>query len=146
MRIMDEKHCRVNNMKYSEIELPSNKIFGVFFAAVFGVLCGYFYWSGSARLGIAMAVVSAVLTVVAMVRPVWLLPLNTLWMRFGWLLGAIVSPLVLGILFFLLFTPLALMMRLSGRDELRIKKQSTGTHWKPRQPGELSADSFKNQF
>ena len=133
-------------MKYSEIELPSNKKFGMFFAAVFLALCGYFYWTGSVHLSIAMAVVSVVLALIAIIRPVWLLPLNTLWMRFGWLLGAIVSPLVLGMLFFLLFTPLALMMRLFGRDELRIRKQSSGTHWKPRQPGELSAGSFKNQF
>lgn len=133
-------------MTYSQIELPSNRKFGIFFAAIFLALCGYFYWSGSIRLSAVSAALSLVLATTALARPAWLLPLNTLWMRFGWLLGVIVSPLVLGMMFFLLFTPLALVMRLFGRDELRIRKQTAGTYWRPRQPGALSADSFKNQF
>ena len=50
-----------------------------------------------------------------------LLPLNKLWMKFGILLGMIISPIIMGIIFFVIFTPIAILMRLSGRDELRLR-------------------------
>ena len=74
-----------------------------------------------------------------------LLPLNKLWMRFGLLLGMIVSPIVLGVIFFGLFTPIAMLMRLSGRDELRLKFTQKTSHWISR--GEpIKPESFKHQF
>jgi len=66
-------------------------------------------------------------------------------MRFGILLGRIVSPIVLGIIFFGLFTPIAILMRLIGRDELRLKYTQRQTHWIPRSES-IKAESFKHQF
>ena len=66
-------------------------------------------------------------------------------MRFGLLLGIIVSPIVLGIIFFGLFTPIAMLMRMSGRDELRLKSVQKTSHWIKR--GEpIKSGSFKHQF
>ena len=82
---------------------------------------------------------------VTLVKSDALLPLNKLWMRFGLLLGMIVSPIVLGIIFFGLFTPIAILMRLSGRDELRLKFNQKASHWILR--GEpIKSESFKHQF
>ena len=82
---------------------------------------------------------------VTLVKSDALLPLNKLWMRFGLLLGMIVSPIVLGIIFFGLFTPIAMLMRLSGRDELRLKFTQKACHWISR--GEpIKSESFKQQF
>ena len=74
-----------------------------------------------------------------------LLPLNKLWMQFGLLLGMIVSPIILGLIFFGLFTPIAMLMRISGRDELRLKLTEKASHWISR--GEpIKSESFKQQF
>jgi hypothetical protein len=74
-----------------------------------------------------------------------LLPLNKLWMKFGLLLGMIVSPIVLGIIFFGLFTPIAMLMRLSGRDELKVKFSQKPSHWISRNEP-IKSESFKHQF
>ena len=74
-----------------------------------------------------------------------LLPLNKLWMRFGFLIGMIVSPIILGIIFFGLFTPIALIMKLSGRDELKLKLKKKPNHWISRSEL-IKSESFKQQF
>jgi hypothetical protein len=74
-----------------------------------------------------------------------LLPFNKLWMCFGLLLGTIVSPIILGLIFFILFTPIAFIMRLYGRDELRLKLKKKSSHWIKRDVS-VQTESFKNQF
>ena len=132
-------------MKFSEVELPSNKKFGFFFTFIFGLATLYFYVTGSMSPAYTMAAVSVIFLVVTVVKDDILLPLNKLWMRFGLLIGMIVSPIVLGIIFFGLFTPIAFVMRLSGRDELRLKFNKKLSNWISRSEPILS-DSFKNQF
>jgi hypothetical protein len=132
-------------MKFSEVELPSNKKFGFFFTIVFVIATGYFYTNGSFSLASVFASVAATFFGISVVKADALLYLNQLWMRFGLLLGMIISPIVLGIIFFGLFTPLALLMRLSGRDELRLKFKNKTSHWISRSEP-IQADSFKNQF
>ncbi len=56
------------------------------------------------------------------------------------------SPIVLGIIFFLLFTPISLIMKLIGRDELRLKFKQRPSHWKPRDTETSQPGAFKNQF
>jgi hypothetical protein len=68
-----------------------------------------------------------------------LLPLNKLWVRLGQLIGAIISPIVLGIIFFGIVSPYALVMRLFGRDELRLKLGKQKSYWKSR-------EQFTNQI
>ena len=74
-----------------------------------------------------------------------LLPFNKLWMRLGFFLGKIISPIILGIIFFFIFTPIAYGMRIFNRDELNLKFGEKISHWKNR-----SKDNqpilFKNQF
>jgi hypothetical protein len=132
-------------MKFSEVELPSNRKFGFFFTFVFGLVTTYFYVSESISWAYSMALVSLIFLVVTIRKADVLLPLNKLWMRFGLLIGMIVSPIVLGVIFFGLFTPYALIMRMSGRDELRIKFKSKASHWISRSEP-IQSDSFKNQF
>ena len=75
-----------------------------------------------------------------------LLPLNKLWMSLGLLLGMIVSPIVLGIIFFGMFTPISQLMKLFGRDELRLKLKNRGSHWRLKELTSTPPESFKNQF
>jgi hypothetical protein len=132
-------------MKFSEAELPSNRKFGFFFTFVFGLAAAYFYVSASMSWAYSIAFASAVFLVVTIVKADVLLPLNKLWMRFGLLLGMIVSPIVLGVIFFGMFTPIAVLMRMSGRDELRLKFNNKASHWISRSPP-IQSDTFKHQF
>ena len=132
-------------MKFSEIELPSNRKFGFFFTFVFSVAATYFYYSANTTWAYVFIAAAFSFLLVTLVKSDALLPLNKLWMRFGLLLGMIVSPIVLGIIFFGLFTPIAMLMRLSGRDELRLKFTQKKSHWISRSEP-IKSESFKNQF
>ena len=132
-------------MKFSEIELPSNRKFGFFFTFVFALAAAYFYYYENMTWAYAFLAASSIFLLITLINSDVLLPLNKLWMRFGHLLGMIVSPIVLGIIFFGLFTPIATLMRLSGRDELRLKFTQKGSHWISRNEP-IKSESFKNQF
>jgi len=81
-----------------------------------------------------------------LIKPDLLLPLNKLWMRFGLLIGRIVSPIVLGVIYFGLFMPISFIMRLIGRDELRLRVNNDGTNWISRENSSIKSTAFKNQF
>ena len=136
-------------MKTSELELPTNKKFGFFFTAIFLIATTYFYINNASSSVVStLSVVSLSFLVATLVNPDLLLPLNRLWMRFGLLLGMIISPIVMGIIFFGLFTPMSLTMRLFRRDELRLRFRNKKTHWILRDfpDGDELSDSFKRQY
>ena len=87
-------------LKFSEVELPSNRKFGFFFTFVFALGAGYFFNSAYLTLVYAFCASALLFFIVTCVKSDALLPLNKLWIRFGLLLGVIVSPVVLGIIFF----------------------------------------------
>ena len=132
-------------MKFSEIALPSNRKFGLFFTFIFTVAAAYFYYSAYVSWACVFIVAALIFLLVTLIKNDALLPLNKLWMRFGLLLGMIVSPIVIGIIFFGLFTPIAMLMRLSGRDELKLKFTQKISHWTMRKEV-IKSESFKNQF
>jgi uncharacterized protein (DUF2062 family) len=89
--------------------------------------------------------IAAGLLCITLMKDQLLLPLNKLWLRFGVMLGMIISPIVLGLIFFLLITPMALLMKLFRRDELRLRIEEKQSHWIKR--GEsVTPESFKYQF
>ena len=132
-------------MKFSEIELPSNRKFGFFFTFVFALAAAYFYHSTNVTWTYLFTAAALAFLLITLIKSDALLPLNKLWMCFGLLLGMIVSPIVLGIVFFGLFTPIGMIMRLSGRDELRLKLMQKSSHWISREEP-IKSDSFNNQF
>ena len=132
-------------MKNLEIELPSNRKFGYFFTFVFAAAAAYFYYSATLSWAYVFIVAALAFLLVTLTKSDALLPLNKLWMRFGLLLGMIVSPIVFGIIFFGLFTPIAILMRLSGRDELCLKFTQKASHWISREEP-IKSESFKQQF
>lgn len=132
-------------MHFPEIELPSNKKFGFFFTFVFALASAYFYNSTSALWAYIFGLASLTFLIVSAVKSEILLPFNKLWMWFGHLLGMIVRPIILGVIFFGLFTPIAFVMRISGRDELRLKLLKKPSHWISRNEP-INSDAFKQQF
>lgn len=132
-------------MKLPETELPSNKKFGLFFTFVFLVIAWRLFSHNAIVLGSLSVFAAIAFCVISFVKAEVLLPLNKAWMALGLLLGMIVSPIVLGVIYFGLFTPISMIMRAMGRDELGLKMQTSGSHWKVR-ADTGTAGSFKNQF
>lgn len=128
--------------------LPSERRFGALFTVVFLLAGAYGQlvkgWDTSLVTGLFAA--SAVVAVVTIAVPKALAPFNKAWFQLGLLMGRIVSPIVLGAIFFLLLTPVGIIGRLLGRDELRLKKRPVSTWWIDRNPPGPPGDSFKNQF
>ena len=133
-------------MRFAEVELPSNRRFGLFFACVFGLLAVYFYFNHAIFLFSTNVILSISFAVATVFKPIILLPFNKLWMRLGLLLGMIINPIVLGLIFFGLFMPLGLILRIFGRDELRLKVRNNVSHWIHRSENNLNTTSHKNQF
>ena len=133
-------------MQLKDIVLPSNKKFGLFFASIFIGVATLFFYHGDFFIASICIVVGFLFLMLSVLYSDLLLPLNKLWMRFGLVLGTVMTPVILGLLYFGIFTPIALFMRIVGRDELRLKLSRYSSNWTDRQPGELSPDSFKNQF
>ena len=127
-------------------KMPTNTRFGWFFSAVFSLIAVYAYLHQIKYFAPAAAVIGTLFVVVTLVNPKALALLNRIWYEFGLLLGKVVSPIVLGIIFFVLITPISLIMRICGRDELKIKKSSSKSYWVDRSPPGPVSESFKNQF
>ena len=134
-------------MNFSKIELPSNRKFGFFFTFVFGIIAVYFLtFKEMIWVFIIFVLASLIFLIITLVKNEILLPLNKLWMKFGILLGMIVSPIIMGIIFFGLFTPIAILMKLINRDQLRLKlKYNKSNFWIVRSEP-IKSESFKNQF
>ena len=132
-------------MKFSNIKLPSNKKFGYFFSAIFFIATGYFLYKEYQTIGYIFAIISVLFITTTLIKADLLRPLNKLWMHFGLLLGKIISPIILGIIFFGLFTPYGIVMRLLGRDELSLRIQKNKSNWILRSKS-TEQINFKQQF
>lgn len=128
------------------IEGSSDRSFGFVFAAVFALIA---LWPLLHQGGVRVwaLVVAAAFALIAVVRPALLATPNRLWMKLGLLLGKIVSPIALGILFYAVLTPLGVLMRLTGKDPLRLKRDAAAaSYWIPREPPGPPPGSMTNQF
>jgi hypothetical protein len=141
MKKMFSKKLELENIK-----TPSDKIFGLFFSALFFFLFIYFYTKNQGFIAILFLLTSIILCIFSIFNSKKLHPLNKCWMQFGQLLGKISSPIILGFIFFGIFTPMGILMRILGRDELRLKMKPQKSFWKMRQPSLISSNTFKNQF
>ena len=132
---------------FENLKLPSNRKFGFFFTSVSALLGAYFLKEESNWIAYVMFAITMLFLLATLIKSDALLPLNKLWMQLGLLLGMIVSPIVLGIIFFGLFTPMSLLMKLFRRDELRLKLVADRkSHWKERDIGDAQTNTFKHQF
>lgn len=128
------------------IEGSSDRTFGLVFAAAFAVVAGWPLISGHPLRWWAVAV-AAVFALVALVKPLLLSAPNRLWTRFGVMLGKVVSPVALGILFYGVISPLGAVLRLAGKDPLRLKRDPASTsYWIARDPPGPPPTSMTQQF
>ena len=129
----------------SELKLPSNKKFGFFFSVIFLLISSYYLYLNEIIIALILGFISVLFFFVSLLKAVLLLPFNIIWMKFGILLGKLISPIVLGTIFFFMFTPVAVIMRLVGRDELRLRLNFQDSYWIKRKSS-INKASFKRQF
>lgn len=129
-----------------EVEGSTDRAFGVVFAIVFVVIASWPLLHGEAPRWWGYAV-AAGFAIVAIGKPVLLAGLNRQWIKLGLLLGKVVSPIALGVLFYGVITPIGLLMRLAGKDPLRLGRDAGAeSYWIRREPPGPPPDSMTNQF
>ncbi len=126
--------------------LPSNLKFGLFFLLVFLLAGLWSFLSGSILLAYSFLFVAICFGFSAVLLPHLLTPLNIFWATIGQLLGKIMGPFILGVFFYFIFTPMAVTLRLIGRDSLRIHQTSCETYWVDTDIDCASKGSFKDQY
>ena len=129
-------------MKNTEIKIGSNKSFGIVFF-VFFLLIAIYPLINNGELRIWSFVIAIIFLILGLINSKVLTPLNKLWFKFGLLLGKVISPLIMGIIFFLVVTPTALIMRIIGKDLLNLKFNNKKSYWIEK-TGPKS--KMKNQF
>ena len=133
-------------ISFRQTRPPSDRRFGLVLAAVFAVIALWPLINAAPPRWWALAI-AAVLGGLGAVYPGLLATPNRLWMRFGALLGAIVSPIVMGIMFYIVLTPVAWVMRLAGRDALSLKTDAAAdSYWVERTGAGSAPHSMRNQF
>ena len=112
-----------------DIKLSSNRSFGIVFFIVF-VLIATYPLLNQGEVRIWSLIISFLFLFLGLLNSKILTPLNKLWFRFGLFLGKIISPIIMGVIFFLVVTPIGLLMRLFGKDVLNLKlKKKKRTYW-----------------
>jgi|TARA_B100001094_G_C17969987_1_gene689820 hypothetical protein len=123
-------------------EKSSDRSFGILFSIVFLIITFWpvisskqpYYW---------FLVPSIIFIAIAILKPKFLAPLNKLWIRFGNVLGAVIAPLVMAIIFFVVLTPIGLLMKIIGKDLLKVKfYKKINSYWIKRD----NIKSMKKQF
>ena len=126
----------------SKIKIGSNKSFGIVFFIVF-LIIGLYPLINEDSLRIWSLVVSIIFLILGLINSQILTPLNILWFKFGMLLGKFVSPIIMGLVFFLVVTPTGLIMKLFNKDLLKLKKNKSNSYWIKRLE---TKSEMKNQF
>ena len=125
-----------------DIKIGSNRSFGIVFFVVF-LLISIYPLMNNENIRVWSLVISLIFLVLGILNSNILTPLNKLWFKFGILLGKIISPIIMGIIFFLIVTPIGLIMRLIGKDVLNLKYSDNKSYWIEK-TGPKS--KMKNQF
>ena len=129
-----------------EVKGSSDRFFGLTFFVVFLLIALWPLFLGRPLRPAALGI-SLVFLAVSFVYPVLLAPLNKLWLKFGALLHSITSPIILGVMFYLVITPIGLLMRLAGKDFLRLKPDpDSPSYWIRREPPGPDKNSLNRQF
>jgi hypothetical protein len=124
-----------------------NKRFGRQMGLVLVALAGLGFWRDwPSFLSVSFLTLGAVHLILAVIAPGLLTGFNRFWMSLGYYFGKVFAPIEMAIIFFLMFTPIALVMRLFRRDALLIRKNKVNSYWKVRETPHISADSFRNQY
>ncbi|MBF0267884.1 MAG: hypothetical protein HQL44_04785 [Alphaproteobacteria bacterium] len=130
----------------TDVKQGSDRGFGLVFTVFFAIV-GLWPLIGAAQPRLWALGLAALFLAVSLIRPSLLKPLNRVWFLFGLLLHKIVSPLIMGLLFFVTVTPTGIIMRALGKDPLRLKRDpNAASYWIMRDPPGPDAGGMTRQF
>ena len=124
------------------LKIPSNRNFGLVFFFVFFIISIWPLFNNG-RINIFLVFLSFIFLLLGLVNSKLLMPLNKLWFSFGLLLGRFISPIIMGVIFFGLVTPIGLLLRIFRKDILKLKLNNKNTYWDKKNN---LKNNFKNQF
>ena len=114
----------------SKIQTNSNRSFGIVFSIVFIIIAFWSFRGDFSQIKILPLLISLIFLILGLINSKLLTPLNKLWIKFGNLLGSIISPIIMAIIFFLVVTPTGILLRIFGKDLLNIKQKSNkNSYW-----------------
>jgi hypothetical protein len=124
----------------------SDRSFGFVFAGFFAVVAGWSWWHGGAWWPYASGL-AVVFGALALAAPAILGPLNWVWKHVGLMMGKVMNPIILGIMFYGVMTPIGLLMRWRGKDLLRMKRDGdAASYWIERDPPGPAPETMRNQY
>ena len=126
----------------NDIKISSNRSFGLVFFVVFLLISIYPLLHGQ-NLKFWSLIIAIIFLALGLLNSKILTPLNKIWFKFGLLLGRIVSPVIMSIIFFFVVTPISFVMKILGKDMLNLKRNNNNTYWVEKS-GPKS--KMKNQF
>ena len=129
-------------MKHKNIEISSNRSFGLVFFVVFFVISLWPILSEN-EIRIWSLILSVIFLILGILNSKILTPLNKAWFRFGIFLGNFIAPIVMGIVFFLVVTPTGILAKLFKKDLINLKKNNDKTYWVEKKE---TISNMKNQF
>ena len=129
-------------MNSNNIKISSNRNFGVVFF-IFFLIVSIFPLFKDENIRIWAVVVAIIFLILGLLNSSMLSPLNKIWFKFGILLGNFISPIIMGLVFFIVITPTAFLMRAFGKDLLNLKKNNKKSYWIEKSP---IKSEMKNQF
>lgn len=133
-------------MKIEYQNLPSDRKFGLFFSIVFLITIFIFGDNVISFFEYLFFFLSLIFLILSLVYPVILRPLNYLWFLIGYILGKIISPIIIGIIFYIIITPISIVLFFIGRDELKIKLNNKNSYWIKRNDKEYELEDLKKQY
>ncbi len=122
--------------------MSSNRSFGIIFFIVFLLISVWPILKGL-EIRVWALIISLIFLLLGLINSNFLTPLNKTWIKFGILLGKIIAPLVMGLIFFLIVTPIGLLLRIFGKDVLNLKFSKANSYWLKR---EKNIQTMKKQF
>ena len=125
-----------------KIKLPSNRNFGIVFSIVFLIIATWPILNQN-EIRIWSIIISLIFLILGLINSKFLSPLNKAWFKFGLILGSVIAPVVMGIVYFLVVTPTGLIMKALGKDILGLKRNKNSTYWLEK---DNSNNNLKNQF
>ena len=128
------------------MKLPSNRKFGFFFGLILLSISIILHFQNFYFYSLIILSISCMLFILSLLAPEILSGPNKIWMKFGLMLGKIFNPIIIGIIFFGIFTPLSFFFKLIRRDELKINFSKKNSYWIPREETKDTNTNFEKQF
>ena len=129
-------------MNTKDIKISSNKSFGIVFAVVFSLIALWPLIKGN-EIRLWSLIIAIIFLMLGLLNSKILTPLNKLWFKLGILLGSLIAPIIMGIIFFFVVTPTGIIMKLLRKDLIKLKKNNDDSYWIEKKD---IKSSMKNQF